>query len=189
MAEIMAEHLPAGVFNVICGDRDTGRALVTHPTPRDGVDHRQRAGRHGGRRCSRGRSEAGPPRARGQGACRRLRRRRPREGGRRDRRRRLLQRRAGLHGGDEGACRPRSRHGLRRGPGRAGPRHQDRRHRRRGCRLRPAQQPRAARAGQRDARSACPITPGSSQGGHKPGDRGYPVRADGRRRTCARTTR
>ncbi|MDX6286864.1 MAG: betaine-aldehyde dehydrogenase [Frankiales bacterium] len=33
MAEIMAEHLPAGVFNVVCGDRDTGRALVAHPTP------------------------------------------------------------------------------------------------------------------------------------------------------------
>ena len=27
MAEIMAEHLPPGVFNVVCGDRDTGRAL------------------------------------------------------------------------------------------------------------------------------------------------------------------
>ena len=34
MAEIMAEHLPPGVFNVVCGDRDTGRALVEHPTPR-----------------------------------------------------------------------------------------------------------------------------------------------------------
>jgi betaine-aldehyde dehydrogenase len=33
MAELMAEHLPAGVFNVITGDRDTGRALVAHPTP------------------------------------------------------------------------------------------------------------------------------------------------------------
>jgi betaine-aldehyde dehydrogenase len=33
MAEIMAEFLPEGVFNVICGDRDTGRALVAHPTP------------------------------------------------------------------------------------------------------------------------------------------------------------
>ncbi len=33
MAEIMAEHLPAGVFNVVCGDRDTGRALVEHPVP------------------------------------------------------------------------------------------------------------------------------------------------------------
>jgi betaine-aldehyde dehydrogenase len=33
MAEIMAEHLPPGVFNVITGDRDTGRALVAHPVP------------------------------------------------------------------------------------------------------------------------------------------------------------
>ena len=28
-----ADALPAGVFNVVCGDRDTGRALVEHPTP------------------------------------------------------------------------------------------------------------------------------------------------------------
>src|SRR5450432_3921686 len=35
MAELIAESgaLPPGVFNVICGDRDTGRALVEHPTP------------------------------------------------------------------------------------------------------------------------------------------------------------
>jgi len=33
MAEMMAEHLPAGVFNVVCGDRETGRALVMHPIP------------------------------------------------------------------------------------------------------------------------------------------------------------
>jgi betaine-aldehyde dehydrogenase len=33
MAELMSEHLPPGVFNVICGDRDTGRLLVSHPTP------------------------------------------------------------------------------------------------------------------------------------------------------------
>ncbi len=33
MAEIMAEHLPPGVFNVVCGDRDTGRALVEHEIP------------------------------------------------------------------------------------------------------------------------------------------------------------
>ena len=33
MAEIMAEHLPPGVFNVVVGDRDTGRAVVTHPIP------------------------------------------------------------------------------------------------------------------------------------------------------------
>ncbi|MGZ4590321.1 MAG: gamma-aminobutyraldehyde dehydrogenase, partial [Actinomycetes bacterium] len=33
MAEIMAEFLPPGVFNVVAGDRDTGRALVDHPVP------------------------------------------------------------------------------------------------------------------------------------------------------------
>ena len=33
MAEIAAEFLPEGVFNVVCGDRDTGRLLVEHPTP------------------------------------------------------------------------------------------------------------------------------------------------------------
>src|SRR5918998_6872009 len=33
LAEIASEFLPDGVFNVVCGDRDTGRALVSHPTP------------------------------------------------------------------------------------------------------------------------------------------------------------
>jgi betaine-aldehyde dehydrogenase len=33
LAEIAAEFFPPGVFNVICGDRDTGRALVSHPIP------------------------------------------------------------------------------------------------------------------------------------------------------------
>jgi betaine-aldehyde dehydrogenase len=33
LAEIAAEFLPPGVFNVICGDRDTGRAMVSHETP------------------------------------------------------------------------------------------------------------------------------------------------------------
>lgn len=33
LAEIAAEHLPPGVFNVVCGDRSTGRAMVEHPTP------------------------------------------------------------------------------------------------------------------------------------------------------------
>ena len=33
LAELAAEFLPDGVFNVVCGDRDTGRALVEHPTP------------------------------------------------------------------------------------------------------------------------------------------------------------
>jgi betaine-aldehyde dehydrogenase len=33
LAEICAEFLPEGVMNVICGDRDTGRAMVSHQTP------------------------------------------------------------------------------------------------------------------------------------------------------------
>jgi betaine-aldehyde dehydrogenase len=33
LAEIASEYLPAGVFNVVCGDRDTGRAVVSHPVP------------------------------------------------------------------------------------------------------------------------------------------------------------
>ena len=33
LAEIAAEFLPPGVFNVVCGDRETGRAVVEHPTP------------------------------------------------------------------------------------------------------------------------------------------------------------
>jgi betaine-aldehyde dehydrogenase len=33
MAELMSEFLPPGVFNVVAGDRDTGRALVAHPVP------------------------------------------------------------------------------------------------------------------------------------------------------------
>jgi betaine-aldehyde dehydrogenase len=34
LAEIAAEFLPPGVLNVVCGDRDTGRSLIAHPTPR-----------------------------------------------------------------------------------------------------------------------------------------------------------
>jgi betaine-aldehyde dehydrogenase len=34
LAELAAEFLPPGVLNVVCGDRDTGRALVAHPIPR-----------------------------------------------------------------------------------------------------------------------------------------------------------
>jgi betaine-aldehyde dehydrogenase len=33
LAEIAAEIFPPGVFNVVCGDRDTGRALVSHDIP------------------------------------------------------------------------------------------------------------------------------------------------------------
>ncbi len=33
LAELCAEFLPPGVLNVVCGDRDTGRAVVEHPIP------------------------------------------------------------------------------------------------------------------------------------------------------------
>ena len=33
MAELFADILPAGVFNVVCGDRSTGAALTQHPIP------------------------------------------------------------------------------------------------------------------------------------------------------------
>jgi betaine-aldehyde dehydrogenase len=33
MADIAQEFFPPGVFNVVCGDRDTGRALVAHKAP------------------------------------------------------------------------------------------------------------------------------------------------------------
>lgn len=33
MAQVMSEFLPAGVFNVVCGERDSGRAVVEHKRP------------------------------------------------------------------------------------------------------------------------------------------------------------
>ncbi len=33
LAEVVAEFVPAGVFNVVCGDRDTGRLMVKHEIP------------------------------------------------------------------------------------------------------------------------------------------------------------
>ena len=105
LAEIAAEFVPPGVFNVVCGDRDTGRALVSHPVPADGVDHRERAGRARGGHRRRPGHQARPPRARGEGPGGRLRRRRCREGGRGHRHRRLLQRRPGLHRRHQGAGR------------------------------------------------------------------------------------
>jgi betaine-aldehyde dehydrogenase len=33
MAELFADILPPGVFNVVCGDRNTGAAVVSHPIP------------------------------------------------------------------------------------------------------------------------------------------------------------
>ena len=130
MAEIAAEFLPPGVFNVVCGDRDTGRALVAHPTPADGVDHRLGPGRHGGRRPR--------PRDDLKRVHLELGGKAPvvvfddadlEAGGRGHRRRRLLQRRPGLHRRDPGAGRAADPRRLRRRAGRAGPRHHDRRRR------------------------------------------------------------
>jgi betaine-aldehyde dehydrogenase len=33
MAELFADILPPGVFNIVCGDRDTGATLASHPIP------------------------------------------------------------------------------------------------------------------------------------------------------------
>ncbi|MDK1475127.1 gamma-aminobutyraldehyde dehydrogenase [Streptomyces sp. 549] len=33
IAEVLGQVLPKGVFNVVCGDRDTGRLMVEHKTP------------------------------------------------------------------------------------------------------------------------------------------------------------
>ncbi len=108
LAEILAEHFPPGVFNVVCGDRDTGRALVSHPIPAMvSITGSVRAGHGGGGRGRLG-PEAGPPRARGQGPGHRLRRRRPGADRRGHRRCGLLQRRSGLHGRHPGAGRLRA---------------------------------------------------------------------------------
>jgi betaine-aldehyde dehydrogenase len=52
LAEIAPEFLPPGVLNVVCGDRDTGRAGRA-PDPADGLDHRLGPRRHGGRAAAR----------------------------------------------------------------------------------------------------------------------------------------
>ena len=69
LAELAAEHLPAGTLNVVTGDRETGRLLVEHRTPGlVAITGSVRAGRRGGRqrgaRTSRGctsSSAARPP--------------------------------------------------------------------------------------------------------------------------------
>ena len=111
LAEIAAKHFPPGVLNVVCGDRDTGAAVVAHPDAGDGVDHRfgGRGPRGGGQRGRQPQAHA--PRAGRQGAGDRVRRQRHRRGRRGNRDRRLLQRGPGLHGGDP---RARARQGRRR---------------------------------------------------------------------------
>ncbi len=114
LAEITADILPPGVFNVVTGDGEhAGASLVTPPRRRDGVAHRRRRDRPGDRARGRRLAQARAPRARRQGAGDRVRRRR-RRGARRDAHRdRLLQLGPGLHRavprdrGPEGLRRPR----------------------------------------------------------------------------------
>ena len=97
--------VPPGVLNVVCGDRDTGRALVEHPMPAMvSITGSVRAGMEVARRRRPG-PQAGPPGAGGQGTGDRLRRRRRGGDGGGDRRGGLLQRRSGLHGRHPGAGR------------------------------------------------------------------------------------
>ena len=184
LAEIAAEFLPPGVLNVVCGDRDTGRALVSAPHAAAGLDHRLDPGRPRGRRAAAHRPQADPPRARRQGAGHRLRRRRRRGGRRGDRGRRVLQRRTGLHRGHPGAGRPRHPRRLRRGADRAGPRHPDRRSRRRRCSLRTVEQRQPARPGSPGSSTGCPTTRRCRPAASGSASRGYfyaPTVVDGLR--------
>ncbi len=81
MAEIMGQILPKGVFNVLCGDRDTGRAMVEHPTPAMASITGSVRVRHAGSRVRLQGRQARPPGARRQGARRGLRGRRHRQDG------------------------------------------------------------------------------------------------------------
>ena len=118
LAELAAEIFPKGVLNVITGHGNpAGQALVTHPdvdmvSLTGSVDTGKWIAAHRRRHA-----QARPPRARRQGAGRRVRRRRPGDGARDDRRHRLLQRRPGLHRRDP---RARQRQGPRRRRRRAG---------------------------------------------------------------------
>ncbi len=76
LAEIAAEFFPPGVLNVICGDRDTGRALVAHEIPQMvSITGSVRAGIEVAQAAAAG-LQARAPRARRQGPGRRVRRRR-----------------------------------------------------------------------------------------------------------------
>ncbi len=174
MAELMSEHLPPGVFNVICGDRDTGRALVSHPVPQMvSITGSVRAGKEVAAAAA-AEPQAGAPRARRQGPGRRLRRRRPGQGRRGDRHRRLLQRRPGLHGGDPGAGRARRARRLRGAPWSSRPRT-----RRSAARTTtdadfgPLNNASPSWSGSPGSSTGCPTTPGCWPAATQTGDRGY----------------
>ena len=173
LAEIAAEFLPPGVLNVICGDRDTGRALVAHDIPqmvsitgsvRAGIEVATAAAAGlkrvhlelGGKAPVVVFDDADPA------------------GGRGDhRRRRVLQRGPGLHRRDPGHRRARHRRRPDRRAGRAGPRAAHRRARPARRRLRPAQQPGPAGPGVTASCDRAPDHATVVAGGHRVGDRGY----------------
>ena len=164
LAELAAEFLPPGTFNVVCGDRDTGRAAGRAPDPGAGRHHRVGPGRYAGRRERIAPGQTRAPRARRQGAGRRLRRRRPREGGRGHRRRGVLQRRSGLHRGHPGARRAAHPRRLRRGAQRVCAQlGQGRDAGRRGRPVRAGQQRRASWSGSPGSSTGCPTTPPSGR--------------------------
>jgi hypothetical protein len=105
-AEIAAEFLPPGVFNVICGDRDTGRLMVDHEIPAMvSITGSVRAGMEvagaAAPRASSGCTSSSAARRRSWSSTTPTSRRPPRH-----RRGRVLQRRAGLHRRHQGAGRP-----------------------------------------------------------------------------------
>ena len=80
LAEIAARHFPPGVLNVVCGDRNTGAAVVAHPTPEMvSITGSVAAGRAVAVSAG-GQFEAHPSRAGRQGAGDRVRRQRHRRG-------------------------------------------------------------------------------------------------------------
>ena len=190
MAELMAEFLPPGVLNVICGDRDTGRLVVEHAVPQMvSVTGSVRAGKEVAASAAAD-AEEGPPRARRQGAGHRLRRRRPRR-----RPRRRSRSRGYFNAGQDCTAATRvlaGAEGLRRRRRRA--RRAGARHRRPGgpetedVLYGPGEQRQPARAGARASSSAGPRTrrsPPVARGS------GTAATSSSRRssRGCARTTR
>ena len=96
LAEVAQEFFPAGVFNVVCGDRDTGRALVERKIPAMASSPARSAPAWRSRRRGHGR-QARAPRARRQGPGASSSRTPTSTRPSRASRRRLLQRRPGLH--------------------------------------------------------------------------------------------
>ena len=188
MAQLMSEHLPPGVFNVVCGDRDTGRLLVSHPVPQMvSITGSVRAGREvaaaAGEMLKRTHLELGgkapvvvfddadPAKAAEAIAI------------------------AGYFNAGQdctAATRvltaPRRARRLRRRPGRAGPRPDRGRPRRHRRRLRPAEQRQPARPGVRVHPAAARPRPAADR---RPPDRRprLLLRGQRRRRAAARTTR